>query len=145
MTGEAPKESWVISILKYFAHGVLFSVLATVFIFVAAEFLALLATLGAGGILLAIAALYIVPIVLGAANCVITEFLWFPVKFSWLSTWLHGILMFLALIVVNLIALMPFSVLPLTAAIILSLITGAFIDGYLAKQIAELWKKEKKE
>jgi uncharacterized membrane protein SpoIIM required for sporulation len=74
---------------------------------------------------------------------VITEYLWFPVKYSWLGTWGHGVLLLIALIIVNLIVSLPLSAIPsIEAIIIVSLIVGAFIDGYIGKQIAEIWRKE---
>jgi hypothetical protein len=142
MGGGESEMSLPVLLLRYFAHGILFSLLAAGFMFAAGFILLFLAILGLGGILFVLAMVYIIPLFFGAANCVITEFLWFPVKFSWLGTWLHGILMFLTLIIMNLIVLLPLSILPLTPAIIFSLIIGAFLDGYLGKQIAGIWKKQ---
>jgi len=140
---EKPKESFAILILKYFAHGVLFSLLAVGLIFAAGFILLFLAILGLGGILLILAMLYVIPLFFGVANCVITGYLWFPVKYSWLGTWVHGILLLIALIIEGLIIALPLSVIPsIEAIIIVGLIISAFIDGYIGKKIAEIWRKE---
>jgi hypothetical protein len=145
MREEQPEASLAISILKYFIHGILFSLLAAGLVLVGTALLVFLAILGLGGILLVIAILYIIPLFIGAANCVITGFLWFPVKYSWLGTWGHGVLLLICMIIVNLIISIPLSAIPQTAAIIIGFIIGAFVDGFIGKQIAGIWREEEEE
>lgn len=87
MAEDELEESLPRLISKYFVHGLLFSLLAIAFMIVGIVFLVFLVALGLGGILLIIAMLVIFPLLIGAANSVITEYLWFPVKMSWTGTW----------------------------------------------------------
>ena len=53
--------------------------------------------------------------------------------------------MLVALTAVGLILLLPLSVIPQTASIVINFIVGAFIDGFMGKKIAEMWEEIKDE
>lgn len=137
---EELRESLAVLVLKYFVHGILFSLLGLGFVLVALGFLLALMVLGLGGILALIAVLYIIPLFIGAANSVVTELLWFPVEYSWVSTWVHGGLLLIVLIIVGFIVSLPLSVISQPASIVVNFIVGAFIDGFIGKKIAEMWE-----
>lgn len=145
MTEEKSEKDLKVLVLKYFAHGILFSLLAVGLLFVALRDLISLVLFDVNGIIIFLAILYIPPLFVGIANSLITKVLWFPVEFSWFGTWAHGGLMLVAFIVVGFIISWPLSGIPQSVIIIIDFIVGAFIDGFIGKQIAEMWKEMKSE
>lgn len=126
-----------ISILKYFVHGIPFSLLSLGIMLFAMGIVLDLIGSGLGGIVALIAALCAIPLFIGVANFLITKFLWFRVKFSLTGTWGHGVFLLMFLVIVAFVASLPLSVIPQPAAIVIGFIVGAFINGFLGKQIAE--------
>lgn len=142
---EESMQSLAVLVLKYFAHGIPFSLLAVGMLFVAQDFLIMLGPLGFDGILIILAMLYSFPMVIGVANSLITGFLWFPVEYSWFGTWVHGGLLFMVLLAIGVIISLPLLSIPQLASIVISFIVGAFVDGFIGKQIATIWETVKDE
>jgi len=145
--------------LKYFLHGISFSILLLILGTFWAAIFALLLTLGGtmiGGFIVAGLALLIVefigfiigPLVLlflvGGLNSFLTEIIWsIHVKTGWIIVFLHGLVLFIALVIAGipwLIAnLYVASNLPTQIALF---IIYAFIDGFVAKKIGEQFEEQ---
>jgi len=144
MAEEKSETNLKVLILKYFAHGILFSLLSIGLLFVV-KHLVTLALLDINGILLIMAILYILPMPVGVANSLVTRFLWFPVEYSWFGTWAHGGLLLVALIAVGFTISLALSGIPPETSTIISFVTGAFIDGFIGKGIAGIWEEVREE
>jgi cation transport ATPase len=129
---------------KYFLHGVAFSFLFMILAILWSFGLFVLIVLGSWiGLIIGVGILMLIT---GGLNTLLTSVLWFPVKTSFSSILVHGIVLFILLVIVNSIAIfLPSVVFPGTAATIVTFILGSFIDGYVCKQVARLWEGEEYE
>lgn len=134
----------LIKVAKYFAHGILYSVVIAlftpvwVFLFFGLSFVGALL-----GILIAFVLLYIL---IGLANSVVTSLLWFPVRHGWRVYLGQGLALGLSLFFVEFVPLLLLAD-PLrslspsdqsTAGIVITVIY-AFIAGLLGKAIGAHW------
>jgi hypothetical protein len=128
------------TLAKYLIHGLLFYVLYAIFFLVWAFILVILVTLGAFiGLIIGLAVL---AFFLGGINSFLTDLLWFPIETSWKSVLFHGSVLFIVLLVVNVIIVaIPTIILPSITTTILTFITATFVDGYVAKNVASMWKE----
>lgn len=124
---------------KYFVHGVAFSLLFTFFIIGLTLFSVVLMMFGSFIGLIIVIGLMI--LMIGSINIEITERLWFSVKSEFWDILFHGLLLFIALLIVDgVLFLAPLLVFPGIGTITLTFIIGSFIDGFVCKKIAGLWE-----
>lgn len=129
------------NLLKYFVHGiaysVLFLILAIGWVFVFAILVAL------GWIIGLIIGLGLLLLIIGFVNSVITSWLWFPVKMSFWSTLFHGFVLLIALLVVNgVFVIAPSLVFPGLVTTVVTFIVGSFLNGFVGKTVAGWWREE---
>jgi len=131
------EKTWKILAI-YFAHGLAFSLLFTVLVIAWTFGLIILTVLGSWiGLIIGFGLLILI---IGFINAVITELLWFPVRWEFWDMVLHGFVLFIALLIVNSIFLLaPSLAFPGTATRIITVIIGSFIDGFVCKKVASLW------
>jgi len=138
------KEAWWKNPLKYFLHGILFSIIFLVLVFVWALILVALVVIGL--FLGLIIGLIILFFFIGGLNSFLTEFIWsIPIKTRWTSLLGHGFVLCIALILAHIPAMIISVVVPGLATTVVLFIINAFIDGFVAKHVATLWKEEPKE
>ncbi len=126
-------------LIKYFLHGVLFSLLFTlmglggVFVMV---FLVLL-----GSIIGLIIGIIIFILIAGAVNSVIADLIWgLSMDMSVKILFIHGLILFVVLAVVNgFVVIAPQILFPGTATTAVTFIVGSVLDGMIGKFIAEIW------
>jgi len=138
------KEPWWKSPLKYFLHGLAFSVIFLVLAFVWAFILVILVLIGwLVGLIIGVIVLFFL---IGGLNSFLTDFIWsIPIKTKWTSLLGHGFLLFIALIFAHIPALLISLSVPSLATTIVLLIVNAFVDGFVAKNVAAIWKVEEEE
>ena len=128
-------------LVKYFVHGILFSILGLILGFVwAAVFIALVLF---GFIIGLIIGLVIFLLSMGWLNSIVTDIVWHtPIKTNWASVFFHGLVLSIAFLVVHVPSLILNLAIPSTITVVLLLIVYAFVDGFIAKQIAGMWEEE---
>lgn len=139
MIEEEERVKWWKNPVKFFIHGVSFSVLFWILFIVWSLMFVVLVAFGAfiGVIIGFVILVYIV----GGLNCFLTDKLWFPVETQWKSVLAHGFYLFIVLVVVDFaLIILPMILLPSVATRIISFIIVTFIDGYAAKYVAESWR-----
>ncbi len=125
---------------KYLVHGVTFSLLFTFFVIGLTLFSVVLMVFGSFIGLIIVIGLMI--LMIGSINIEITERLWFSVKSEFWDILFHGLLLFIALLVVDgVFFLALLLVFPGIGTITLTFIIGSFIDGFVCKKIAGLWEE----
>ncbi len=130
--------------MKYFVHGIVFTGLYALLVLVWALLFAGLVL--AGAFIGLIIGFVILMLIVGALNSLLTDLLWFPVKMAWTSTFGHGFLLFMSLAIMNLILVTaPNQVFPSIATKVITFLIAAFVDGWVAKKVAGIWKYEYKE
>jgi hypothetical protein len=135
---------WWKTLLKYFAHGLAFSLLMAVMTIIWAFMSVILIMVGAiiGLILGFILLLFIV----GGLNTFLTDLIWaVPIKTKWTSLLGHGFVLLLSLVVIHLPALAANYAMPGLATQIVLFIVYAFVDGFVAKKIAENWEESEED
>jgi len=135
---------WGKTLLKYFAHGLAFSLLMAVMTIIWAFMSVILIMVGAiiGLILGFILLLFIV----GGLNTFLTDLIWaVPIKTKWTSLLGHGFVLLLSLVVIHLPALAANYAMPGLATQIVLFIVYAFVDGFVAKKIAENWEESEED
>lgn len=126
---------------KYFIHGLPFS---TLFSIVAVAWtLAFVILAGVVAIVVFIVGLAFLFLLVGFLNGIITSRLWFEVKFRFTELILHGLFLAAILFVANAVFVtMPTSAFPGAATIVITFFIAAFVDGFLAKNVAVWWREE---
>jgi len=128
-------------LMKYFIHGLAFSILF--FVLAVAWTFILVILVGVGAIIGLIIGVGLLFLIVGFLNSVVTAYLWFEVKFRLLDILLHGIFLFVVLFVVNgIVVAVPNLVLPRIATSVIAFVIAAFLDGFAAKRVARWWKAE---
>jgi len=134
------EETWKI-VAKYFAHGIVFSVLYTI-LYIAWAF-GLLVLVQLGSFIGLIIGFILLMLIIGFVNCFITSWLWFPVDSGFWQILLHGFLLFITLTIADLILVFAPSIyLPGITTSIITFIVSSFINGFIAKTVAGLWETE---
>jgi hypothetical protein len=142
------EDSFLRTSLKYFLHGILFSI---IYIFLTIFWIFVLAFLIAFGFIIGfIIAFIVLFFLIGGINVYLTDRIWdVSLKEDWMSLLSHGFVLFVALILVHIPAIIVvsfvFSFTPNTVVTILLLIVYAFIDGFVAANVAPLWEEEYEE
>lgn len=137
---EKLEESSSRKLLKYFLHGILFSIIFLVLAFVWIAILALLVTVGGFiGLAIGFAVLFFI---VGSLNSILVKEIWgISTKTAWTNLIGHGFALFAVLIILNIPTMFARLFIPdLTVTIVLFLIE-TFIGGFVAKNVARFWKK----
>lgn len=126
---------------KYFVHGIAFSFL---FLILAVAWVFILIFLVAIGFFIGlIIGLGLLFLIVGGLNAFITSLLWFRVKTGFWDLLLHGVVLFIILLVASVfVQLLPNLVLPGIATTIVTFLIAAFIDGLIAQRVARWWESE---
>jgi hypothetical protein len=133
--------SWTSKLIRYFLHGIAFSTLLLLLAFVWVFILAILTMVGfiIGFIIGFIVLFFFV----GGLNTSLTDFIWStPIESGGVTLFIHGIGLFLILLVVSLPSFLLTRILPSLATSIFVFVAYAFIDGFIAKNLAFVWKEE---
>jgi ribosomal protein L37AE/L43A len=124
---------------RFFVHGIAFTVL-----FFALEFLWIFSSLilvAIGSFLGLIIGILLLFLIVGAVNSVVSRFVWgFSMQDSAINIFLHGLVLSLILLVVDIVLLLPTlasQANPIVTA--LRLIVSCFFYGLIGKKIAEMW------
>lgn len=134
------EKMWKI-LAKYFLHGIGFSLLFTVLAI--AWVVGLITLVMLGSLIGLIIGFVLLMLTLGFANSIITSFLWFPVKMSWTDTGLHGLVLFIVLLVIHgIFVVAPKLIFPGLTTTVTTFIIGSFLDGFIGKKVASWWKQE---
>jgi hypothetical protein len=138
---EEQKESWTASLVKYFLHGIAFSVLYLVLAFVMVFFIAALVMIGfLIGLILGLVILFFA---LAFINALLTDAIWaIPIKWDPRSLLVHGFILFFALLIVNVPAIIINIIARDTLTAVVLFVVYCFIDGFVAKGIATAWTEE---
>lgn len=135
------KKPWWKNSLKYFLHGLSFSIILSFLTIVWA--LVLVVLILTGFIIGLIIGLIIFFFIMGGLNSLLTSLIWsISIKTKWTSLLGHGFVLFILLILVGIPAIIINLVAMSSATSIALLITYAFIDGFVAKYVATWWKEE---
>lgn len=135
------KQPWWKSLLKYFVHGIAFSIIDTLMTVVWALVLVVLVI--AGSIIGLIIGLIILILIMGALNSILTDFIWsIQIKMGWKSLLTHGFVLFIVLIIAHIPAFIVSYALPSIATTVVLFIIYAFIDGFIARNVADWWQEE---
>ncbi len=139
MIEEGERVKWWKNPVKFFIHGVSFSVLFWILLIVWSLMFVVLVVFGA--FIGVIIGFVILVYIMGGLNCFLTDRLWFPVDTQWKSILAHGFYLFIVFVVVGFaLVILPIILLPSVATRIVSFIIVTFIDGYAAKYVAESWR-----
>lgn len=124
---------------KYFVHGLAFAIL---FLIVAVVWVVAFAILVIFGLWIGLIIGFVLFFALmGYVNAFITLLLWFPVRMGFLSVLGHGLLLFVALLPVNLVVLaVRLFVAPDLLISFGIFLVSAPILGVVAKRVAEVWE-----
>lgn len=130
--------------IKYFFHGILFSILLAVlglgwaFIFAGLVITGFIIGLIIGFVLLFL--------LMGFLNAFITDLMWnINTKTDWGSLLAHGFVLSLALIVVAIPSFLINVFLPSLVTTVILSIVYCFVDGFIAKKVASGWEEEEYE
>lgn len=136
----AEPESRLKRLAKYFVHGASFSVIGLVLSFVWFAILIVLVLLGSIiGLLIGFVVLFFF---LGGLNSLLTGLIWnTSIKTDWLSLLLHGLVLFIVFIIVHIPSLAINLVAQSIVTVAVLLIIYAFVDGFLARHVASVWKE----
>jgi peptide/nickel transport system permease protein len=127
-------------LMRYFVHGIAFSTLLLVLGIVWVFAFAFLTVVGAIiGLIVGIVLLFLL---VGFVNSVVTSVLWFKVKFGFWDFLFHGVVLFVASFIVNLILTVPTLVSPGIATTVVTFIIATFVQGFVAKRLAGWWQEE---
>jgi len=135
-----PEEGYPRRVTKYFIHGIAYSIIMTVLVFVWVLVTVLLVAVGSLiGLIIGVILLFIV---LGGLNCFLTVSIWsISTKTAWTSLLGHGLVLLVALIITHIPAFLINLAVPSLATTIVLFIVYAFVDGFVAKNVAKVWKE----
>jgi len=128
-------------IFKYFTHGIVFAVLMFFLSFAWGFLFAILVIFGA--IIGIIVGLALLVFIVGFANLLITDFLWFSVKSSWVDMFFHGLVLLPAVFITDVFISYPLNMMfPGFSTLVVVFIVESFVNGVIGKTIAKGWKEE---
>jgi hypothetical protein len=133
--------SWPSKLVRYFLHGIAFSTLLLLLAFVWVFILAILTMLGfIIGFIIGFIVLFFF---IGGLNTLLTDFIWSTtVRSSWVILFIHGVGLFFILLILTLPSYLLTRSLPSLATSIFVFVAYAFVDGFIAKNLAFVWKEE---
>jgi len=128
-------------LLRYFLHGIAFSLLSTVLLFVWVLLLFFLVMIGWFiGLIIGIIALLLF---MGGLNAFLSGAIWsINTRTGLLSLLGHGLVLGLLQVVAHIPAIIVNLTIPNLASTIAVFVTYCFIDGFIAKKVAGWWKEE---
>ena len=126
--------------LKYFLHGISFSVLLFLLTFVWVFISVVLVAIGSFiGFIIGFIVLFIF---IGGLNTFLTGLIWdISIEKVWKSLLIHGFVLFIMLIIVSLPVILINLIVPSLTTQIVVLIVYAFIDGFVAKKVGSWWEE----
>jgi hypothetical protein len=128
-------------LLRYFVHGLAFSILFLFLTFIWAFILALLIVVGSIiGFIIGFVVLFFL---MRGLNTFLTRWIWSPdIRSGWLSLLIHGLGLFIALLIASIPSLLligtPYSL----AFSIMLFVPYALADGFIAKHIAFAFRED---
>lgn len=126
---------------RYFLHGFLFSI---VFLLLALGWVVVLFALVAfGAIIGLILGVILLLFIIGGLNTFLMNEIWgLSVKGDWKSLLVHGLVLFLVLLIVGIPSFVVNIVLPSIPLQIIVFIVYCFIDGYVARGVGGGWEEQ---
>ncbi len=138
------EDSRVSLLVKYFLHGISFSVLMLVLGIVWVFIFVVLVVIGfIIGFIIGIIVFFLI---IGWLNALLINLIWgVSIKSNWTSLLAHGFSLSIVLIIVSIPSLFIGIVMPSLATSIAMFLIHCFIDGYIAKSVAGYWQEEYEE
>jgi hypothetical protein len=135
-----PEEGYPRRVTKYFIHGIAYSAIMTVLVFVWVLVAVLLVAVGSLiGFIIGVILLFMV---LGGLNCFLTVTIWsISTKTAWTSLLGHGLALLVVLIIAHIPGFLINLTVPSLATTIVLFIVYGFVDGFVAKNVAKVWKE----
>jgi hypothetical protein len=129
---------------KYFAQGVLFSIIYTVLFIVWVFLAAILVVVGfIIGLIIGFVLLFFI---IGWLNAVLTDWIWnTPIRTDWQDLLAHGFILFFGLLFAHVLGTLINYALPGLATLVVLFVVYCFIDGFIAKSIAEYYEERVEE
>ncbi len=129
---------------KYFLHGMVFSILYLALAFVWVFLLVVLVIVGFFiGLMVGLVVLFFI---VGGLNNFLTNLIWsVPIKTDWKSLLLHGLVLFILLLIVHIPNAIVNFLFPNIGLQIVVFLIYAFVDGFVARNSANWWKKPPEE
>ncbi len=126
---------------KYFVHGIAFSFLFLILAVAWAFILIFLVAIGFFiGLIIGLGLLFLI---VGGLNAFITSLLWFRVKTGFWDLLLHGVVLFIILLIASVfIQFLPNLIFPGVATAVVTFFIAAFVDGLIAQKVARWWEEE---
>ena len=134
------------SLARYFLHGLAFSFLVSlaliVWLSLGLFFIFDLPFLTIIGIIIGlIVSFALMLVILGGLNATLTEHIWHvPIDQGWSPVVIHSLLLFLLLFIVGIPAAVTRFLAPSWETSVILFIVYGFVDGYVAKEVAFIWK-----
>jgi len=92
------------------------------------------------GLLIGLVVLFLI---MGWLNTMITEVVWHvPVKTGWTTVLVHGLVLSIVFLLVHIPSIVINLAAPSVITVAVLLIIYAFVDGFIAKRIAGMWRQE---
>jgi multiple sugar transport system permease protein len=131
-------------VAKYFLHGILFALVSEALLFLWVFVLLALAFVGLFiGFIIGVILLFLF---FGYANALITNRIWHVrVKTDWKSALLDGLLLFVSLTLVQVPSFVTNYVFPSLSSIIVLFLVYCFVDGFVARRVADRWAEIREE
>lgn len=133
--------SWPSKLVRYFLHGIAFSILflllgiVWIFIFVI--------LVGVGFIIGFVIGFIVLFLFMGGLNTLLTDFIWATtVESGWKTLLIHGLGLFFILLIVGIPSYLLTRSSPSLATSIAVFVIYSFVDGFIAKNVAFLWEEE---
>ena len=126
---------------RYFLHGLLFSLISLMLVFVWAFFAVALIFIGSIlGLIIGIVLLFFI---FGGINTYLMQGIWgISIKGNLLSLFTHGLALFLALLLVSIPSLIINLLAPNIAVSVILFVFYCFVDGYVAKAVGGNWEEQ---
>ncbi|MGA2309845.1 MAG: hypothetical protein ABSG57_09905 [Candidatus Bathyarchaeia archaeon] len=145
--GEQKGHSFGSLLARFFLHGIAFSALLAVSTIVWAFVTGTLVMVGfAVGLMLGVVISLILSFVLyifieGGLNILLTKFVWkVSIRQDWKAVLGHGLVLFIALLLVGIPSIIINFLIPSWITIVVVYIAYCFVDGFVAKEVAFVWK-----
>jgi hypothetical protein len=137
--GQEDEQNLGRSLWKYFEQGILFSLILTGLAIVWAIVLVVL--LMVGFIIGLIIGFVILLFIMSWLNAGLTSWIWdIPMRTDWKSLLAHGLVLLIALIVVEIPAIIVNYAVPSVVTMVVMFVIYCFIDGFVAKKVAEYYQ-----
>ena len=126
---------------RYFLHGLLFSLISIILIFVWVFLTVALVFIGS--ILGLIIGIVLLLFIFGAINTFLMQEIWkVSTRGGLLSLFTHGLVLFLALLLVSIPSLVINLLAPNIAVSVVLFVVYCVVDGYVAKTVGGNWEEE---